>query len=309
MQESKLLLFLSADIVGSTAYKHNNRESQGRPQPWLQFFKDFYQEFPSCVRSYSLKGQPHNATSPHVWKTAGDELLFVVEVGCHTQVLDYIYAFKQAMAEYAHGIKSKKLPLDIKGCAWVAGFPVINAEVRPDGGSEDYIGPLIDAGFRLAKYSSPRKFILSVEAALLALVAMENPAAPNLTFYFDGKEVLKGVLSERPYPVVWVDMLNGSPPLEEELRGIDRKPAARAALKSFCEGYIEDATPNLVMPYMRNCTHSLFSQMPDIHRQILLAGDDPQGMLEANDGSEPDGTGEEKKFLLQVRTAPAIGAI
>lgn len=290
MLESQLLLFLSADIVGSTAYKHNNREQAGEPQPWLQFFQDFYQDFPGQVET-ALKNLGGEIVAPKVWKAAGDELIFNVVLGCHTEALLHVMAFKQAIHEYSLQIKKKKQPLGIKGCAWVAGFPIINAKVFPGGSDNpDYLGPLIDTGFRLSKYSSDRKFVVSVEAALLLTTAMDDHTTLQPTFYYDGREPLKGVLSDRPYPIVWIDMLNGARPVEEVLQGTVRVPATPKLLRDFCKEYIDGAYPDLVIPYIQNCP--AFRTVPENHQILLSRDSDPQGLLK-HPRDEPEvGTGD-----------------
>lgn len=284
-QPSCLLLFLSVDVVGSTAYKNNNRETDG-VQPWLQFFKDFYQDFPEFLTRASC-GQG-TKVNPVIWKTAGDELIFTVPLACHTEALKHVIAFQCAIGQYAAETTKKKLPLGFKGCVWVAGFPVINAEVRPSGGSSgpDYIGPLVDAGFRLAKFADERKLVVSVELALLLAEAADEMHM-NPVFYYDGKHVLKGVLSERPYPIIWLDMLNGNKPLEEELQGLTRLPASTKKLSEFCREFINSVSPHLVVPYIDQCAK--FSTIPESHRAILATHDaDPQELLISGE-AEPTG--------------------
>lgn len=282
--QSQLLLFLSVDVVGSTAYKNSHREEDG-VQPWLQFFKDFYQDFPEFLARAA--GKQATKVVPSIWKTAGDELIFTVPIECHTEALRHVVAFRCAIGDYDAETTKKKLPLGFKACAWVAGFPVINAEVRAGGNSgPDYIGPLVDAGFRLAKYSDERRFVVSVELALLLAEAIDEIHL-NPIFYYDGKQPLKGVLSERPYPIIWIDMLDGNKPLDEELLGIPKASAQPKKLAKFCREFIESLAPQLVIPYITACNK--FSTVPEKHQRILAnQANDPQELLHSGE-AEPAG--------------------
>jgi hypothetical protein len=287
-QPSSLLLFLSVDVVGSTAYKNiHNRESERRTvQPWLQFFNDFYLDFPEILKG-AAKDQGVT-TLPSVWKTAGDELIFTVPLGCHTEALKHVAAFQLAIRFFSAETEKKNLPLGFKGCGWVAGFPVINAVVCPeeDGSRPDYIGPLVDVGFRLAKLSNRQKLVISVELALLLTTALEAPTSLNPVFFYDGKLPLKGVLFEQPYPIIWIDMLNGSQHPDEQLQGLaPRSPADRGKLAAFCKDYIESSSPHLVVPYIDGCER--FRSIPPSHLEILNEMEaDPQELLASGD-SEP----------------------
>lgn len=288
MQESpRLLLFLSVDVIGSTAYKNKNREFDGI-QPWLRFFIDFYQEFPEFFDKVTQHQLPETPR-PEVWKSAGDELIFVVQLNCHIQALKVLMAFQLAIKQYDREIKKKSLPLGLKGCAWVAGFPVINAEVRPNSQTSipDYIGPLIDTGFRLAKFADARKLVISLELALLVSKGLlDEPSSYNPQFFYDGKHVLKGVLSERPYPIIWIDMFPGQPFEDENLLGRLRLPTQPGQLVDFCKQTILAAHPELVIPYIKGCPE--FSTIDPHHLRILEnRGFDPLELLTF--GTEPAG--------------------
>jgi hypothetical protein len=78
---------MSVDLVGSTAFKADKRyenAQDGSPYPkWVKPFENFYTDFPRIMReeykNITLKDQRHseNCRYPQVWKTIGDEIIFV----------------------------------------------------------------------------------------------------------------------------------------------------------------------------------------------------------------------------------------
>jgi hypothetical protein len=65
---------------------------------------------------------------------------------------------------------------------------------------QDYVGPMIDAGFRLGKFASPQKLVVSVELAYLLL----NAKDPYGHISYQSREVLKGVHPKSGYPIYWI---------------------------------------------------------------------------------------------------------
>lgn len=99
----------------------------------------------------------------------------------------------------------------------------------------DVIGPSMDIGFRISKFASDRKFVVSVE---IARILSEN-ANNHLSIYVDGVEELKGVLNGIAYPIIWIDMNNGNPTNIEKL--LNKVPVKDLAiLKAFLNEYIDD---------------------------------------------------------------------
>lgn len=107
----------------------------------------------------------------------------------------------------------------------------------------DFVGPSIDNGFRLTKFASPRKLIVSIGLAwmlaegLKDLQSSNNPRVKEICegwrFYYDGGEVLKGIRSGNPYPVFWIDEHYPNPKRENEIVVEDR-------LLGRCEAKLED---------------------------------------------------------------------
>ena len=253
----KLKLFLSVDVVGSTEYKQERDHK--RAQHWLSFFVNFYASFPTLLKAALESGKGPVSTMPRLWKALGDELVFTAELTNRREAAVHVRAFRQALCEAVRNWRRdscQKHDLLIKGTAWLAGFPVGNAEIplqsadKEDEAGRDYIGPQVDVGFRLKDHATPRKLILSADLALLMLSA----GKPGLKFYFDGDQALKGVIRGRPYPLVWVDC-DDSPSTSRSIhvlkdRLLDRKPAASGVLKEYLRKWISQTKGLVPMPFI-----------------------------------------------------------
>lgn len=145
-------LFLSADIVGSTALKQKAVISKegiymSTSQSWFDTIQGFYIQ---CVKSFMRKWLEHREACdsddcehlygppPAMWKTQGDEILFRKDLTNHRQVETTINAWLAAMAEVRGFLQGADAKLDVKSTAWVAEFPLQNKLViRPDAGIMD----------------------------------------------------------------------------------------------------------------------------------------------------------------------------
>lgn len=245
--QPRLLLFLSVDVVGSTRYKN---EESGTVQPWLPFFSEFYRAFPELL---SQQGSKVGAPTLRHWKSLGDELLFYAELSHHRQARLIVETFLHALAGYRRAFRGKKgLPkyLNLKGTAWVAGFPVTNSIVFPAHvKTPDFIGPSMDIGFRLAHHSTPESMCVSVELAYL--LAQFTSEAFNLRFETTVR--LKGVLKERTYPLICINQAEAVS-TEENALGADehhlREATSSSALKLYCRKFIENCGRPLLLPFI-----------------------------------------------------------
>lgn len=102
LTRSKLKVFLSVDVVGSTALKQKGRvydmqEGVADHGPefvngdWLRFITNFYRDFPSKLvdafegirdsrRGESNSNEGATTKPPILWKALGDELIFSAEI-------------------------------------------------------------------------------------------------------------------------------------------------------------------------------------------------------------------------------------
>lgn len=201
----RLRLFLSADIVGSTAFK---QRGDSQSNQWFAVVLRFYQLMESefikhwRIDERAQSGGKHRDSlygpEPSLWKTVGDEVLFSKELTHPAQAVTALHAWMTALDEVKKLLR--KHGLDLKSCAWIADFPLRNSEVilraskdssqedsrtdedyfhwfndrllqeyssNPHGKVRDFVGPSIDTGFRLGAHASPRKFVVSIELAYM----------------------------------------------------------------------------------------------------------------------------------------------
>ncbi|MBF5094005.1 hypothetical protein F1643_05440 [Azospirillum sp. INR13] len=323
MFKSTLRLFLSVDIVGSTAFKQGQAlKSKGDAanktsvpaeawfSPIAQFYREveraFSKEWSTYVEEIAPKHGWPVGSSPEFWKSAGDELLYVKVLSDHREAYACVHAWMRAINTYRAVFQTHFPSLDLKTSAWIAGFPVHNAEVafssavekasvlqddddpvftnfqllhqyymrgKDAGVTRDFIGPAIDTGFRLSSLATPRKMTVSIDLVLLLISAlrMQPPKLgyEDLRFFYEGRVPLKGVLGGTPYPVFWVDMRAENPLeiAEDNLKG--NKPLDSDGVKRFCEAFIDAHPDHVFVPYIANNADIYFSKVPDHHRQRL----------------------------------------
>ena len=231
----RVRLFLSVDLVGSTAYKSR---SDDRNLSWLKAFQKFYSEFPALFTAEftrSREARRHldgdiTECGPKVWKTIGDEILFVNRVDTVVELGTYVHAFAEALRAFGDRIRADEGQLDAKGNAWVAAFPSPNCSIRlsregeqdalsgraelpteelekevdDNPGAFDFLGKGIDGGFRIARNSTTERLTVSPALALLLARAHKNRDTTGFEcrFHFSKMEALKGVLGGKPYPVI-----------------------------------------------------------------------------------------------------------
>lgn len=240
-----LRLFLSADIVGSTAFKQGSDERE-----WFAVVLRFYQLAEAeLMRHWSLGQGSHSkgkqmdslyGDPPTLWKTIGDEVTFSKKLTHPAQAVTTLHAWIATLAEVR--LLLRKHRLDVKASAWLADFPLRNREIVlryaaseerigdtgddeyfhwwndqllqkfiANGGVgfiKDYVGPSIDTGFRLSANASPRKLAISVELA--HLLAGEDARA-NDPIYNMGSFQLKPFLFRYDNMAPLKGVLSGAP--------------------------------------------------------------------------------------------------
>lgn len=231
--EYRIRLFLSVDLVGSTAYK----SKAGRTNlKWIKAFQKFYGEFPSqlsknytqlCAETPEI-GRGEKEDCPKVWKTIGDEILFVNRVTSITQLSAYVRAFSKTLIEFGKEVQAG-FDLNTKGNAWIAAFPTPNRSIRLSmNGSDpligehdvlteeveaavdrqpsdyDFLGKGIDGGFRISRNSTVDTFTVSPALAFLLCKASRNVDTTKFDghFIFHEPQEFKGLVNERKYPVI-----------------------------------------------------------------------------------------------------------
>lgn len=310
--EPKLKLFLSIDIVGSTAFKQENPrnhategQAPGGPTNWLSFLTSFYREFGSrlkdnivrCLEDDGRNGADVDASVgvPMLWKALGDELIYVITLKHEAHLSPLLNGFRHALSETIDRATTgeQRLPLSMKGAAWLAGFPVCNAEIPlvSDAADSnhvtgfDYAGPTIDIGFRISKFATPQRLVVSAEVAYL-LARTGGTMLPYL--HPDRPTILKGVLKESEYPLFWIntqeglrrawkpELLRGKEPVQLESERLEQSQSQRAVLHpplrtADLPAYLSEwfnGHPVLVRPFIRG-GHSACDEPPGYNELLL----------------------------------------
>jgi len=218
-----------------------------------------------------------------------------------------VAAWIETTQEYRKRQRFHTAGLDLKCAAWIAGFPVNNAEVilydssnsdlstcddgdfiygnlarlelRANGGNttalRDFIGPSIDTGFRVSGAASPRRFAITIDLAFMLAHAAGNlgtlaPPIKHLIFFYEGRKSLKGVTNGAPYPIFWV---NGSETerfetIEDAIEKRDAVPHSQ--VKDFCEHFLEKNKDTHVMrPFLCSDPDPTFGSIPALHLEKL----------------------------------------
>jgi hypothetical protein len=141
--QPKLRLFMSADLVGSTAFKQAPSyplqipSGEKLPGPrWLASITNFYSAFGAALaRQWNefvdLAGQEPWPTgpAPFFWKGIGDEVVYAKDLCNPKEVAGTVWVWKRALKKFRADLKSKIPALDIKSTVWIGGFPINNSEV------------------------------------------------------------------------------------------------------------------------------------------------------------------------------------
>jgi hypothetical protein len=271
-----VLLFASIDISGSTAFKR-------KTDNWKSLLTGFFYAVPAQVRESWRKSQlalrndevflteyrrargetpPLTTKQPRVWKTNGDEIVFVVELLSDFDVIAGCRCFLEVVYCCADQLKTKSghyaapaagggqageaggATLSAKGFLWAASFHENSIAIpfslllggAPGGeGLYEYLGISVDAGFRIGKYASENKVSISVELAdkLVSIMdALGREELPGLHIKYDEGEPLKGLLEPgENYPKIYFDLNHGRKLNRAHDRLTKRDPANTGELR------------------------------------------------------------------------------
>ena len=206
LNQSRVAMFMSADLSGSTAFKS---EAQGDPDgpAWVGAFEEFFREVPLIMMGQIAAAFMTEEEVPdcRVWKVIGDEIVFLAHPKSARQAQLLTNAFYNTVINYDNKI-FERWPLRVRGCCWAAQISNRNRQIEiPEMmGSDsaqtyvDYLGPDVDAGFRLAACVGRGQLIVSSNLVQL-LAGMED--SEGIQLHYVGRKVLKGVYKGRPYPL------------------------------------------------------------------------------------------------------------
>jgi hypothetical protein len=225
--DSGLYVFWSFDLVNSTSFKDKYSDK------WPEVFQHFYILTQKEVRNKFPKSK--------IWKYVGDEILFYCKINNKRDLFDIpsntLEIIRTVIKALHNSYSFSKGFLDLKGVIWTASVTYIPAHSlnkkeqlndfeigvqkgempkniifspKPgDSPSYDFLGPDIDLGFRIAKFSEKGKLVLSADLAYLLYknrVEIENIYPDyNIEEYLKivSFEDLKGIWKGRKYPIIW----------------------------------------------------------------------------------------------------------
>src|SRR2546425_471715 len=117
------MLFLSADVVGSTAFKNQHHSYEDYNKHWARVYEAFFNDFPELFDgNRDLYGEKMHkpVLKPPVWKCLGDEIVYATKVENSEQIYLLAQAFYKTVFEYDEQVFSK-FKLRVKGTGWTAG--------------------------------------------------------------------------------------------------------------------------------------------------------------------------------------------
>lgn len=284
----RLRLFLSVDLVGSTSYKQSR-------QVWSPEILSFYRNFDHALhtrwRAFS-EGQKSPPPAPEFWKSNGDELLYFCELQDLSHAHAVLHLWLGALNDYRALAGGGANPMDVKSTAWVGLFPAPNAEIFFRRGApppveaaddpvlaqaalrdewyaapnnpaitRDFVGPSMDTGFRLTSWATPRRMIVSVDLAFLLTGAYSRGVGP-LRLHFSGKDKLKGVIDDQPYPTIWIPVGEERDRLALDSQRADGICTDRATIRAQCELVIEQNYRSITPLFLAGPRHEAYDWVP-----------------------------------------------
>jgi len=203
---SEVVLFMSADVVGSTAFKGRHSADAGT---WLEAFSTLFKELPLVFIGELGMAFLDEEDMPEagVWKVMGDEVIFVTLPRSAREVMLATSAFVRTVRDYDQRLAAR-WPLHIRGTCWAAELGQRNRQIDiPEmfGGRDgepyrDFLGPDVDTGFRLSAHSGHGEVIVSPN--LVEAIVSAQAGAPRLLFQHIGDQALKGVIAGQPFPLI-----------------------------------------------------------------------------------------------------------
>lgn len=262
--------------------------AEGDIEPWLPWFRGFYDGFPLQLEA-AYDRLPadvplHDATRPQLWKYNGDEILLQTTLSDYRQVLTHIMALRLVIERWreswperlprehaADHLRKRPFPLDLKGTAWLAGFPVINSTIwKAREVPLDFIGPQVDLGFRLARFASRTSLVVDASLAhILAAALPAKPGADSCRLRYLGRKRLKGILEDLPYPVFAVDVPSALADAEEALQSTSAETHVEARhVVTFCERFHSE-TVGVGRPFIKDDAGGRFGLDPERHAHLI----------------------------------------
>lgn len=253
--ENEIYCLFSIDLKDSTKGKYENIS-------WDNKLFAFYEMIP-----LQFKGILQSIDSSlilNVWKYVGDEILFYIRIFDYDQVPNAVIAFKRTLEFYITRKDDKYI--GIKGTIWIAQLNNIDKSFFPNktNNNIDFVGPSIDCGFRLSKYSTEHYISVSVEVIDLC----KSDPTLQKTIYFLNPECLKGVIhDEREYPIFLIKLNNNSKLMEEQLL---REHCNQKQLSTFLDYFYSEEIIKKYPWCISRITASSFIKLTNTNNRLYL---------------------------------------
>lgn len=205
-------VFFSYDLVNSTRYKTRNKAQ------WLDVIRRFYELIEDGFQKW--------ISEVSLWKYVGDELLLYKKIQAREELATCVSGayriLKDSIDKLHHEYTDTKEILSIKATIWCANITYIGVQENSRNSKKDYknivlkqnpdpqnkildfLGPDIDLGFRISKFTARRRLVISADLAyLLYLQRIEEDEIEKLKII--SYEVLKGIWDGRIYPIIWYE--------------------------------------------------------------------------------------------------------
>jgi isopentenyldiphosphate isomerase len=200
----KVFCFFSFDLSNSTEYKTR------APDEWVKSIDSFYQEVLRSVEDYT-------EINCQLWKFLGDELVFYFEEPFIQDLIRIIPLIKKTIVttkQALDNLTKTSFSLSVKAAVWIALVSEEQEKTRnikyispnynqpnPHHESFDFLGPEIDAGFRLCSKAPAGRLLIG---AKLAYMLMEDEAYAQKLRIVEYAN-LKGIWNGRGYPIIWFE--------------------------------------------------------------------------------------------------------
>lgn len=202
----RVFMFFSVDLVNSTKFKTDH------PKEWAAVFMKFYELIINHVVDAISEAR--------IWKYAGDEVLFHIEVTSIDELLEaptLLYnAMKQAQAMFYDTDEKVNNVLFFKGALWIAATSVYGGVYDAQSPNIcieltkglDFLGVDVDEGFRLSGHTSQGKIALSPKIVYFLYehkkqwLSVTCPDIENNVRFIDFVP-LPGIWGGRMFPIIW----------------------------------------------------------------------------------------------------------
>jgi hypothetical protein len=197
-----VVLFMAVDIVGSSEFKMQFRD-EANEAFWLKPFENFFQWTPLRFVGRVAEVYSHEDSIPetNVWRVRGDEIIFLSRLSRASDASSLSLAFMRTVEDCNQLVLSDS-GLRVRGCCWAAQLSGRNRVIMiPEmyHGFHDYLGPDVDAGFRLSTCAPDGQVAYSYN--LVHLIGSQT-SGQNHRFRYTEDRVLRGVADQLPYPIV-----------------------------------------------------------------------------------------------------------